>query len=259
VIVRGLDNSEASKAIIARGLPAKGIPLWNAKEGGWVVSKKHEAKMRDVIAALASESITQKPQETAQNEGKTGAESNTPSPAENAKNVQAQIDADFAANREAMGKFNPGDKVEWDHANFYRDGRSRTFTGTVDKVQSAEQGTIRVISDTGGDVTAGARTLRHAANQEPAPQKTATPAAEPAPESKADQKGYGTQNKLFTADAAEKGPRASARKDEPVECRLRPRDCAGWPYPDGVSHRGGRPVFYGCRPRSGFRSGHDAH
>lgn len=204
VIVRGLDNSEASKAIIARGLPAKGIPLWNAKEGGWVVSKKHEAKMRDVIAALASESITQKPQETAQNEGKTGAESNTPSPAENAKNVQAQIDADFAANREAMGKFNPGDKVEWDHANFYRDGRSRTFTGTVDKVQSAEQGTIRVISDTGGDVTAGARTLRHAANQEPAPQKTATPAAEPAPESKADQKGYGTQNKLFTADAAEK-------------------------------------------------------
>jgi hypothetical protein len=58
----------------------------------------------------------------------------------------------------------------------------------VDKVQSAEQGTIRVISDTGGDVTAGARTLRHAANQEPAPQKTATPAAEPAPESKADQK-----------------------------------------------------------------------
>lgn len=204
VIVRGLDNSEASKAIIARGLPAKGIPLWNAKEGGWVVSKKHEAKMRDVIAALTSESITQKPQETAQNEGKTGAESNTPSPAENAKNVQAQIDADFAANREAMGKFNPGDKVEWDHANFYRDGRSRTFTGTVDKVQSAEQGTIRVISDTGGDVTAGARTLRHAANQEPAPQKTATPAAEPAPESKADQKGYGTQNKLFTADAAEK-------------------------------------------------------
>jgi hypothetical protein len=50
----------------------QGIPLWNAKEGGWVVSKKHEAKMRDVIAALASESITQKPQETAQNEGKRG-------------------------------------------------------------------------------------------------------------------------------------------------------------------------------------------
>lgn len=51
VIVRGLDNSENSRQIVASALPEKGRPLWNAKAGGWVVSKKHEAKLRAVLAA----------------------------------------------------------------------------------------------------------------------------------------------------------------------------------------------------------------
>ncbi|WP_226018401.1 SNF2-related protein [Novosphingobium sp. FKTRR1] len=76
VIVRGLDKSDASRAKVASALPEKGSPLWNEKEKGWVVSKKHEAKLRAVIEG--TESSTQKPQSSAPDSAKTKGESTTP-------------------------------------------------------------------------------------------------------------------------------------------------------------------------------------
>ncbi|WP_375188394.1 strawberry notch-like NTP hydrolase domain-containing protein, partial [Sphingobium yanoikuyae] len=72
----------------------------------------------------------------------------------------AAIDAGFAANRAVMGNFKKGDAVEFDHGSFYRDGSARTFTGIVKGVQSKDQGTILVTSDTGGEYTVAARNLR---------------------------------------------------------------------------------------------------
>ena len=102
--------------------------------------------------------------------------------------VHRAIDADFAANRAVLGNFKKGDRVEFDHGNFYRDGTSRTFSGIVDTVQSKEQGTVRVVTESGGDYTVGARNLRHV-------EKDATP-----PPAKPD---AFAGNKLFTADKVE--------------------------------------------------------
>lgn len=49
IVIRGLDNSEASKALVKAGLPEKGMVSWNAKQSGWIVSKKHEANVRAAL------------------------------------------------------------------------------------------------------------------------------------------------------------------------------------------------------------------
>ena len=109
------------------------------------------------------------------------------------------IDEGFEQNRARLGDFKKGDRVEWDHTDFYRDGRSRTFQGTVLNVQSKEQGTIQVEQDGGGTVTAGARILRKATDQEAAntaPQTTETRVSQP--KTRTDQ----APNRLVTEDRA---------------------------------------------------------
>ena len=73
----------------------------------------------------------------------------------------ARIDTDFAENRKVMGSFKKGDKVAHDHGSFFRDGGSRTFLGTVVKIDSKDQGIIEVADEGGATSFVPARRLRH--------------------------------------------------------------------------------------------------
>lgn len=76
-----------------------------------------------------------------------------------------EIDDGFAENRKVMNNFKKGDRVEYTHESFYRDGSGRTFLGEVVKISSKDQGIIEVRIDGGGDVYVQARVLRKAAEE----------------------------------------------------------------------------------------------
>lgn len=109
------------------------------------------------------------------------------------------IDDGFTANRAVLHNFKRGDKVEFDHGSFHRDGTARTFAGTVDKVQDKDQGTVRVIADSGADYTVAARNLRKV---QPGAQSASEPTPAPAASASSTSTAF-ADNKLFTADKVE--------------------------------------------------------
>ncbi|TDW63089.1 N12 class adenine-specific DNA methylase [Novosphingobium sp. PhB55] len=47
IVVRGVAQDEEAR--VRAALPDKALPQWSEKDGGWIVSKKHEAKLREAL------------------------------------------------------------------------------------------------------------------------------------------------------------------------------------------------------------------
>ncbi|MBF5091902.1 N-6 DNA methylase [Novosphingobium sp. NBM11] len=180
--------SQAERAAIDAAVPQARFMV--RKDGALIYSKKYADK---IAAAITGAS-------------KVAAATAVPQAAQSGE--QAKIDADFAANRAVMRNFTSRQEVEWEHSNFYRDGTARTFSGTVDKVSSKDQGIIRVVSPSGADYYVPARLLR---------QKEKGPKAE-APKPKEEHPGLVVHN-LRTGKETVIKPRDTVPVGQPVPQR----------------------------------------